>query len=189
MNAFLNSDMDMALVFTEIMNLADKHAVKIPSKYTMLVRSVATIEGVIEHLCPDVNLFEILSAKMMDHMKEKNFLVSQLMNMGKDVLEVGKKAAKLPGYASDVLKGMARGRMKMNLELTGYEELVDKGADTTRIIVMGIFACVIFFGSCILCTADISPKAPGGIPTLAAVGLVFSIGLGIHVMKSLKKRK
>ncbi len=182
-------DLDMAVIFNEVMSLADKHSIKIPSKYTMLVRSVAAVEGVIEQLCPEVNLFEILSKKMMEHMKDRAFLESQLMNAGKDVLEIGKKVAKLPGYASDVLKGIARGRMKMNLELTGYEELVDKGADTTRNIAMVIFASVIFFGSCILCTADIYPKAPGGIPALAALGLVFSVALGIHVMRNMTKRK
>ncbi len=182
-------DLDMAVIFNEVMSLADKHSIKIPSKYTMLVRSVAAIEGVIEQLCPEVNLFEILSEKMMEHMKDRAFLESQLMNAGKDILELGKKVTKLPGYASDVLKGIARGRMKMNLELTGYEELVDKGADTTRNIAMVIFASVIFFGSCILCTADIYPKAPGGIPALAALGMVFSVALGIHVMKNMKKRK
>ncbi len=77
----------------------------------------------------------------------------------------------------------------MNLELTGYEELVNKGADTTKNIAMIIFASVIFFGSCILCTADLRPKAPGGIPSIAAVGMVFSIALGIHVIKNLTKRR
>ncbi len=182
-------DLDMAQVLNDIMALADKHFIKMPSKYTMLVRSVATIEGVIEQLCPDVNLFEIISMKMVDRMKSRIDMESQLISTGKDLLETGRKVAKLPSFASDVLKNIARGRMKMNLELTGYEELIDKGADTTRNIAMVIFASVIFFGSCILCTADLSPKAPGGIPSLAAVGLVFSISLGVHVMKNMTKRK
>ncbi len=183
------SDLDMATVLSETMTLADKHHIIIPSKYTMLVRSMGTIEGVIEQLCPDVNLFEIVSMKLMDRMKSSLDLESQLMNAGKNILETGRKVAKIPSYASDVLKGISRGRMKMNLELTGYEELVDKGADTTKNIAMVIFASIIFFGSCILCIADIKPKAPGGIPAIAAVGLIFSIGLGIHVMKNLTRRK
>ncbi len=183
------SDLDMAAVLNETMALADKHHIKIPSKYTMLVRSIGTIEGVIEQLCPEVNLFEIISMKLLDRMKNNVDLESQLMNAGKNILETGRKVAKIPSYASDVLKGISRGRMKMNLELTGYEELVDKGADTTKNIAMVIFASIIFFGSCILCIADLKPKAPGGIPAIAAVGLVFSIGLGIHVMKNLTRRK
>lgn len=183
------SDLDMAAVLNETMALADKHHIKIPSKYTMLVRSIGTIEGVIEQLCPEVNLFEIISMKLLDRMKNNVDLESQLMNAGKNILDTGRKVAKIPSYASDVLKGISRGRMKMNLELTGYEELVDKGADTTKNIAMVIFASIIFFGSCILCIADLKPKAPGGIPAIAAVGLVFSIGLGIHVMKNLTRRK
>ena len=50
------SDMDISALFTEICDLAAKHHVKMPGKFTMLVRSLMTIEGVIEQLCPELNL-------------------------------------------------------------------------------------------------------------------------------------
>ena len=87
-----------------------------------------------------------------------------------------------------MLKSVARGRTKINLELTGYDELVNKTSDSIRNVVMAFFACVIFFGSCILCTTDIKPKAPGGMPAIAAIGLVFSIALAIHVLGKMTKK-
>jgi len=105
------------------------------------------------------------------------------------VLEISKKAAKIPVLTSDLLKSAARGRMKMNLELTGYEELLSKGNDTVKNVVMALFACVLFIGSSLLCLADITPKAPGGIPILAAVGLVVSISLAIYTVKNISKKK
>ncbi|MCR4658099.1 MAG: hypothetical protein K5770_18015 [Lachnospiraceae bacterium] len=77
-------------MFDEIMNLAAKHYISLPGKYTMLVRSIATIEGVIEELCPELNLFEIISQKLMIRAKESFDLGQALISTGKDALELGK---------------------------------------------------------------------------------------------------
>ena len=182
-------DLDVSVLFEEICALGEKHYIKMPGKFTMLVRSLTTIEGVIEELCPSLNLFEILSAKMMDRAKKSFNLEQEIINAGKDALEVSKKAAKIPALASDLLKSAARGRMKINLELTGYETLLDKGSGMIRNIVLALFACVIFIGSCFMCMADMYPKAPGGVPVLAAIGLVFSISLGIYTIRNMTKKK
>jgi ubiquinone biosynthesis protein len=183
------NDLDVSVLFEEICDLAAKHHVKMPGRFTMLVRSLATIEGVIEQFCPELNLFEILSSKMMDRAKKSFDLEQEIMTVGKDMLEISKKTAKIPALASDALKGLARGRTKINLELTGYEELINKGSDTIRNIILAVFSCVIFFGSCIMCTADLRPKAPGGMPVIATVGLVFSVALAIHAIGNMTRKK
>ena len=182
-------DLDISLLFEEICTLADKHHVKMPGRFTMLVRSLATIEGVIEELCPSLNLFEIISGKLMDRAKQSFDLEQELLSVGKDALEISKKAARIPAQVSDVLKGVARGRTKINLELTGYEELLNKGGDSIRNIVLALFACIVFIGSCVLCLADITPKAPGGMPAIAAIGLIFSVALAIYTIQSIGKKK
>ena len=181
-------DLDMSRLFEEICTLADKHQIKLPGRFTMLVRSLATIEGVIEQLCPSLNLFEIVSSKLMDRAKASFDLEQEILSIGKDALEISKKAARIPALASDVLKGVARGRTKINLELTGYEELLNKGGDSIKNVVLALFACILFVGSCILALADITPKAPGGLPALSAIGLIFSIALAIYTVKSIGKK-
>ena len=181
-------DLDLSRLFEEICTLADKHHIKLPGRFTMLVRSLATIEGVIEQLCPSLNLFEIVSGKLMKRAKDSFNLEQEILSLGKDALEISKKAARIPAQVSDVLKGVARGRTKINLELTGYEELLNKGGDSIKNVVLALFACILFVGSCILSLADISPKAPGGMPAISAIGLIFSIGLAIYTVKNIGKK-
>ncbi len=182
------NDLDMGALFNEILSLAEKHHIKMPGRFTMLIRSLTTIEGVIEQFCPELNLFEIISNKMLERAKQSFNLEQELAALGQDALEIGRKAARIPALASDVLKGVARGRTKINLELTGYDELVKKGAATVRNVVIAFFACILFFGSCVLCLTDIEPKAPGGMPAIAAVGMVFSVALAIHAIGNLTKK-
>ena len=189
MNVTNLDELDLSVLLEEITDLAGQHHISLPGKYTMLVRSIATIEGVIEQLCPTLNLFELITDKIMERMK-KNFDVEQeLVSAGKDVLELGKKVSKMPGLAYDALNNAVKGRLKLNFALTGYEDMLNSLSKTVKDFVLALFACVLFFGSCILTTADIEPKTPGGQPLIAAVGIVFSIALGIYTIKRMSHRK
>ena len=189
MNVTSINDLDLSMLLEEVVDLATKHHITLPGKYTMLVRSIATIEGVIEQLCPELNLFEIISGKLMDRAKQSMDISQELLSVGKEALEIGKKGAKLPALTSDVLTSVLKGRLKMNMELTGYEEIIDRAEKTVLNVVLAIFACVLFFGSCILTTADIQPKTSHGVPLLAVVGIIFSIALGIFTVKKMLKKK
>ena len=189
MNVTSINDVDLSVLLEEVVDLATKHHITMPGRYTMLVRSIATIEGVIEQLCPELNLFELVSGKLMQRAKKSFDLKQEMVTTGKEALTIGKKSTKLPLLAYDALNGMVKGRTKVNMELTGYEELVDKAEQTIRNLVLAVFACALFFGSCILATADIQPKTSQGIPLLAALGIVFSIALGIYTIRRMTKKK
>ena len=181
-------DIDTAVLFEEISDICSNNFITLPGRFTMLIRSLATIEGVIEQLCPELNLFELLSGKLADRAKQNFDPKQAAVNLGKDVMSTAKKAAKIPGLASDALTNLVKGRTKVNLELTGYEELTDKAEGIAKNLILTIFSAIIFFGSCILCLADIRPKTPQGIPLIAAAGFVFSIALGIHIVRKLGKK-
>ena len=61
MNVTNLAELDLSTLLEEVTDLADKHHISLPGKYTMLVRSIATIEGVIEQLCPELNLFQLIT--------------------------------------------------------------------------------------------------------------------------------
>ena len=189
MNVTNLEELDLAALLTEITDLASKHHISLPGKYTMLVRSIATIEGVIEELCPKLNLFQQITDRIMERMRKSFDIEQELISAGKDVLELGKKVQKMPGLAYDALNNAVKGRLKLNFELTGYEEILKSLGDTAKSIVLALFACVLFIGSAILSTADIQPKTPDGQPLIAAGGLVFSAALAIYTVKHMSKKK
>ena len=189
MNVTNLEELDLAALLTEITDLAAKHHISLPGKYTMLVRSVGTIEGVIEQLCPELNLFQQITDRVMERMRKSFDVGQELISAGKDVLELTKKMQRMPGMAYDALNNAVKGRLKLNFELTGYEEILKSLGDTAKSVVLALFACVLFVGSAILSTADIQPKTPGGQPLVAAGGLVFSIALAIYTVRHMSKKK
>ena len=95
----------------------------------------------------------------------------------------------MPGLAYDALNNAVKGRLKINFELTGYEEILQRLSATVNNVVLALFACVLFIGSCILSSTDIQPQTPDGQPVAAAVGMVFSIALAIYTVRRMTKKK
>ncbi len=95
----------------------------------------------------------------------------------------------MPSLAYDALNNMVKGRTKISFELTGYEDALKSLNTTVRNIVLALFACVLFIGSCVLSSVDMQPKTPTGQPVVAAVGMVISVALAIYTIKRMSKKK
>ncbi len=181
-------DVDLTALFDGITDLANKHHIKVPGEYTMLGRSLITIEGVIEELCPELNILELMSEKIKERIKNSFSLENTLLDFGKEMVNVGKKATKLPALLVELISNLARGKMKINMELTGIDEPLDRIARFVQYIVLIVIACVLFLGSCMLAMVDIEPKTSNGMPLLSVIGIVFSIALTIFSVGKMYKK-
>nr|AHF25361.1 putative unusual protein kinase [uncultured bacterium Contig1625] len=122
MNVKSISDINVIEVFDEVMSLATKNHVSMPGRFTMLARSLTTLEGVIEQLCPDLNIFDILYDKLKTRARQNMNIPRELLEKGQELVKAGKKTARIPLLASEVLEGMVKGKTKVRFELSGYEE-------------------------------------------------------------------
>lgn len=182
-------DVDVDEMFTSFSDLAAANYITLPSEFTMLLRSLIMIEGVIEELCPALNLFQLLSDKFMERAKKNFDLKKSMLEAGQEALSMGKKAARIPMLIADALKDVVKGNMKINLELMGYDSLMNSLSIMIRNIILAIFSCVIFTGSCVLCMTEIGPSTKSGMPLISAVGFLFSVALGIYSVRQMSGKK
>ena len=189
MNVASLSEIDFSALLGEVCDLADKHHIELPGRYTMLVRSFLTIEGVLEQLCPELNLFDIISSKLMERMKKSFNLEQEVMSLGKGILDVGQKVSRIPQLIADTLSDIMKGRLKVNLELTGYENLIQELNGKIDDLILVIVACVLFSGGCKLCQTDIRPLTPNGMPLIAVIVLVIGVSLLIFALKRILQKK
>jgi len=189
MNVSSLNDIDFSALLGEVCDLSDRHHIVLPGRYTMLVRSFLTVEGVMEQLCPELNLFEVISDKLMDRMKKSFSLEKEILSLGEGVLDVGKKVSRIPQLISDTLSDLMKGHMKINLELTGYNDLMNSLGDMINNTILIIVGCVLFSGGCRLCATDIKPIAPNGMPLIALIILMAGISLIIFALKRIFKKK
>ncbi len=183
------SDIDFSGLLGEVCDLADKHHISMPGRFTMLVRSFLTIEGVMEQLCPELDLFEVISDKLMDRMKKSFSLEKEIMNLGQGVLDVGKKVSRIPQLIADTLSDIMKGRLKVNLELTGYADLIGELNAKINDIILVIIGCVLFSGGCRLSSTSIRPVLPNGMPMIAVIVLLTGASMLIFALKRIFRKK
>ena len=178
-------DINMSAVITEVTDLLEKNHISIPSHLTMIGRAVLTIEGVIEELCPELDLFALMTEKMTERLKQSFDIKEVLLNAGKEAVGMGTKTLQIPGLIAEALGGLSAGRTKINMELTGLDEPLEKLSRLVKYVVLSFIACVLFIGSCILSMVRIPPLTSSGMPLIAVAGITFSIALAIYSVRKL----
>ena len=189
MNVSSLSDIDFSGLLGEVCDLADRHHITMPGRFTMLVRSFLTIEGVMEQLCPELDLFDVISNKLMDRMKKSFSLEKEIMGLGSGILDVSKKVSKIPMMLADALSDIIKGRLKINFELSGYEELAEGLNQKINDIILVIIGCVLFSGGCKLCETQIKPILPNGMPLIAVIVLMIGGSMLIFALKRIFRKK
>ena len=115
MNVKSVSDINVTEVFDEVMGLAAKNHVSMPGRFTMLARSLTTMEGVVEQLCPDLNIFDMLYDKLKTRARQKMDIPRELLEKGSELVKAGRKTARIPLLFSEVLEGMAKGKTRVSV--------------------------------------------------------------------------
>lgn len=78
------SEMKIGEVFDEIFDLAFKYNIKIPNEFTMLAKTLVTLEGLVEKLDPGLNILEIVKPVAKKHMSD----IISFEKIGREIVEV-----------------------------------------------------------------------------------------------------
>ena len=180
------NDIDIGALMTEITDLLNDHHIVVSAEYTMLIRSLVTMEGVIEKFCPELDLFTFLQEKLLARAKESIDVKETLTSSIESLASTATRTLKLPGLAYEALRNLVKGRLKVNLEPTGIEKTMHVVIDVIINVLLAIFACVLFSGSCQLAAAMIPPLV-NGVPLFSIAGFAVAIALSICSIQKLIK--
>ena len=179
-------DMDVGQMMLDLTDLLNEHHIVVSTEYTMMVRSLVTMEGVLEMLCPELDLFGFLQEKLLSRAKGTIDAKEQLTSSIESLAMTAMRSVKMPALATDALRNLVKGRLKLNYEITGYEEPLHVLIDVIKNVMLAIFACVVFSGSCRLYSASVPPLVDG-MPLFSLIGFALSIALAIYSVKRLIK--
>ena len=180
------NEIDIGTMLTELLDLLADHNIAVSGEYTMMIRSLVTVEGVLEMLCPEIDIFGFLKDKMMERAKESLDLKEKLTSSVESIAQTALRTARLPGLASDVLRNMVKGRFKVSFELIGYEEPLRIIIELVKNILIAAFACVLFAGACSLSKTTIGPMVDS-VPLVCLIGFISSVALAIYSIRNLVK--
>lgn len=179
--------MDLGQLLEEMLEVCNRHNIRMPARITMLARGVVTIEGVLSACCPEVNFIQLAKSHLTENYMDKLDLALELKKSGKNMFTMVKKGIDVPGQLYDLLKMATKGQLKMNLDVTGAEEpirqidhMVDKG-------IIAIIASSLLIGSSLISTTNMRPIVLG-IPLFGILGFLGSSILSCWLLFGILRR-
>lgn len=173
-------------VARKILIVLKSNNIAIPHGFSMFARGVMIMEGVMTRCCPQVNFSEIFAKGLRVSMEKDFSWLAELNKFKRDSYMLMKKSMQLPEQISDILKMTLSGQTKVNLDLTGSQEPLQKLDSMINKMIMAIISAALLLGSSTICTTQMEPKIME-IPLLGVLGYLAAMVLCSKLLWSIIK--
>jgi ubiquinone biosynthesis protein len=174
-------DINVGVVFEEVIEVLRAQNLILVPAVTMLVRGLATIEGVLEKISPDTNVVKIVGQHVMaqsldaQHLKLK---ATELLTASEGSLEA---LVRLPAQMSSTMDMLNQGQMSVKMDMSLRTEVLSALYTSIGRFSLALISAGLFLGSSILCTTNMEPKILE-VPVLGVLGYIGALILGVYVI-------
>ena len=179
--------MDLAQVFEDLSAVMKANGISMPGSLTMLARGLATIEGVVADLSPQINVMSVVTARLGDQMLHQIDWRAELVQDSRAVYESAHKSLEIPALLADLLRTGLKGEANLGVEYHPGADLAQLLGDITFKLTMALIATALLVCGGLL--HDVSPLA-GGLSAYSIGCFVLAAGLlGWTLLPKGRKRK
>jgi ubiquinone biosynthesis protein len=141
-------------VYDQVMHLVLKYYIKLPRNLLLLLKTFMQTEALGKILGSDASILEV-TKPYAKRLLQRGIEARSLKNIGRDVRTMGGYLKSTPKFVNDILKQAAKGKYRMELRHSGFEQLdaqLEKGVN--RLTVGMIIAASIVAAAMILNSAQ-----------------------------------
>lgn len=172
---------DIGRLLQQLMELLNRHRLRIPADLVMMIKALTTAEGVGVALDPKINMVE-LATPYVRKLKMERFsprrLVGELYDSGNEILQLMRE---IPGGARELLRLAKRGGLRMGVEHRGFEKMLDTYEHIANRIAFAIVVAALIIGSSLIVVSGIPPKW-GEIPIVGLIGFITAGVMGLLLL-------
>lgn len=177
---------EMSTILMQLKDVIVVHGLKVPPHFFLLARSMVTIEGVIHHLNPKLDLLELARPYLYNAIK-KEF---NPLKLGKRILtglyEFGSYMEDFPIDLKNAIRKINNGKVVVDLTHHGIDPMVHTINRVTRHIVMSLIIASLLVGSALFIIDKIEPFW-WGYSRYGVIGVMIAAYLSYRLMKDLFK--
>ncbi len=148
---------------------------------TMLVRGGVTLEGVMEHLAPSLNVLQIVSEHVIVQSLSPEHLEMRALEMLTSTAESAEALVKLPRQMSNTLDMLDRGEIALKGSIDASTDVLATVHASVGRLSLALISMGLFLGSSILCTTNMEPRLLE-VPVLGVLGYIGAFVLGVYVI-------
>lgn len=175
------SDINMAEVAEDLMDiLRSQHLLVVPA-VTMLVRGVVTIEGVIAEISPSTNVLKIVTQYVIKERTSPKYLEMKALELGSAALSSAEAMAKIPSKVLNTMDMLDRGELSLKGDVKVSENVLATVYASVGRLSLALISVGLFLGSSIICTTNMEPQLLE-VPILGVLGYIGAFILGVYVI-------
>lgn len=179
--------MDLAQVFEDLSAVMKANGISMPGSLTMLARGLATIEGVVADLSPQINVMSVVTARLGDQMLHQIDWRAELVQDSRAVYESAHKSLEIPALLADLLRTGLKGEANLGVEHHPGADLAQLLGDITFKLAMALIAAALLVCGGLL--HDVSPRAGGLSAYSIGCFVLAAVLLGWTFLPKGRKRK
>ena len=180
------SDVHMGVLTNQILGILRMHNIGCPSGLAMFARGVMTVEIVMRRCAPEVSFLEIFARSLSLGLVEGMTWSEGLAKVRQEGIMLLRKSVQIPEQLADLLKMTMSGQAKLNIDLTGSEEPVQRLDKMINKLIIALLCAALLIASSTICTTDMKPQI-GGIPFLGMLGYLIAFILSLRLIWDIHK--
>ena len=167
------SEVDSQHLVRELLTLATRHRIKIPSQYAMLGRAAATLEGLVRELDPNLDAAAVAKPYAEQLLKERVAPENMQSSLYKALLQIDGLSHDLPLQVSQIIADLSSNRFGVRVGGRSLDRVADSVISAAYTISGAVLGGAFIIGSFIgLSRVD---WAVGGIPIVGIVGALAGL--------------
>lgn len=161
--------------------------IKLPTRWVLLDKALATLAGVGLQISPDFNVFETArpyARRLIVQRYRPDVVIDRIQS---DLGRYAETALAFPFQLHDILDELRDGEVKIAIQQEGFTESTERALGATNRVVMGVLAAALFLGSAIIGGFVRSGPHLLGIAIVAIPGLLAGASLAGLVLFGILK--
>jgi ubiquinone biosynthesis protein len=180
-------DLQMEKLLQQLMEVISRHRLQMPPDLFLMLKALATVEGVGLSLDPDFQMIN-QAAPFIQRVKVERF---QPKRVASDAFKSGAELVRLlqeiPGEVRAILKQVKRGKVTMEFEHRGLEPMLATHDQISNRIAFSIVIAALIVGSALIVLSK-TPPFLFGISVIGILGFVVAGMMGVWLLIAILRK-
>lgn len=172
-------ELEIGEMMQEMIKIVHQYQVRIPSDFTLLGKALVIIEGVARKLDPQFNMVPHVEPFVQELLRKRVSPSRLFREFNRIIAEMVSLIKIFPGEAKQILRKIRAGKLKIELEHQGLENLISTMDKVSNRIAFSIIIAALIVGSSLII------KTHKGLSVLGIAGFIFAAILGIRLVISI----
>lgn len=180
------SSMDIVQLLNDIMAILDTANVVMPQSFVMLVRGLASLQGTLITLTPDISILAVVQRYVKNYMTRTFDPVKEMEDRLAAAANAADKAVQIPERIANVLDMAEKGRLKLGFDLAEANQPMEKLGHIIDRASLSIITAGLFVGSSLIYSAGMQPQLLG-VPIIGFLGYFGAAVLSVYIIHKIRK--